>query len=241
MRPSQKSNRNRGRGSRKPNGSNINRVYESAGPEGKVRGTPQQIIEKYLTLARDAQTAGDRVMSENFLQHAEHYQRMVIEALGSRPERRDGFQPDQDQPDTDGQDDGLADDAGDEVIMMHPRGGQPRQDQRRQDQRRQDQHRQDQPQPGQPQPSGEPRLGQPQPGQPQSGDRRGRGERGRGRDTGFGDVSGLTMIDSGQPDGGSLLVDTEDLSVSQPPRRRPAAEEAPADAPSGGDQKTDQD
>ena len=50
------------------------------GPEGKVRGTPQQIIEKYLVLARDAQLGNDRVASENFLQHAEHYIRMLAEA-----------------------------------------------------------------------------------------------------------------------------------------------------------------
>ena len=61
MRPSQKSNRPRGRGNRRPNGSNINRVFESAGPDGKVRGTPQQIMDKYLSLARDAQTQDNRV------------------------------------------------------------------------------------------------------------------------------------------------------------------------------------
>ncbi|MEM7505346.1 MAG: DUF4167 domain-containing protein [Pseudomonadota bacterium] len=80
MRSPQKSNRPRGRGNRKSSGNNVNRVYESAGPEGKVRGTPQQIFEKYLTLARDAQTSGDRVVAENFLQHAEHYQRILIQA-----------------------------------------------------------------------------------------------------------------------------------------------------------------
>ena len=89
MRPSQKSNRSRGRGGRKPNGgNNINRVYESAGPEGKVRGTPQQIIDKYLSLARDAQTSGDRVAAENFLQHAEHYQRILIQATASQEQAR---------------------------------------------------------------------------------------------------------------------------------------------------------
>ena len=62
----------------------MNRVYDSAGPEGKVRGTPQQIIDKYLSLARDAQTSGDRVASENFLQHAEHYQRIVIQATAAQ-------------------------------------------------------------------------------------------------------------------------------------------------------------
>ena len=64
----------------KPLGNIINRVFDSSGPEGKVRGTPQQIIEKYLVLARDAQLSGDRVAAENFLQHAEHYTRMLSEA-----------------------------------------------------------------------------------------------------------------------------------------------------------------
>jgi hypothetical protein len=61
-------------------GNIVNRVFDSSGPEGKVRGTPQQIIEKYLFLARDAQLSNDRVAAENFLQHAEHYTRMLAEA-----------------------------------------------------------------------------------------------------------------------------------------------------------------
>jgi hypothetical protein len=61
-------------------GNIINRVFDSSGPEGKVRGTPQQIIEKYQVLARDAQLSNDRVAAENFLQHAEHYTRMLAEA-----------------------------------------------------------------------------------------------------------------------------------------------------------------
>lgn len=77
MRPGQKNRNQRNKNGRKPMGNVVNRVYESAGPEGKVRGTPQQIIEKYLLLARDAQTSGDRVMAENFLQHAEHYIRLL--------------------------------------------------------------------------------------------------------------------------------------------------------------------
>jgi len=96
MRPPQKSNRSRGRGSRKGGGgggNNLNRVFDSAGPEGKVRGTPQQIIDKYLSLARDAQTSGDRVTSENFLQHAEHYQRILISAMGAQEQSRREAQP----------------------------------------------------------------------------------------------------------------------------------------------------
>ena len=61
-------------------GNIINRVFDSNGPEGKVRGTPQQIIEKYQILARDAQLSNDRVAAENFMQHAEHYTRLLAEA-----------------------------------------------------------------------------------------------------------------------------------------------------------------
>jgi hypothetical protein len=50
-----------------------------------VRGTPQQIIEKYQMLARDAQLSNDRVAAENFLQHAEHYTRMLAEATRRWP------------------------------------------------------------------------------------------------------------------------------------------------------------
>jgi|SRR5690625_1136997 len=90
MRSAQKNNRPRGRGGRRGSGGgNItNRVYDSAGPEGKVRGTPQQVIDKYLSLARDAQTSGDRVIAENFLQHAEHYQRLLIQAAAQQEQQR---------------------------------------------------------------------------------------------------------------------------------------------------------
>ena len=61
-------------------GNIVNRVFDSSGPEGKVRGTPQQIIDKYLMLARDAQLSNDRVAEQAFLQHAEHYTRLLGEA-----------------------------------------------------------------------------------------------------------------------------------------------------------------
>lgn len=94
MRSSQKSGRGRGKGNRNKGGGaqhSANRVYESAGPEGKVRGTPQQIIEKYQALARDAQLSGDRVASENFLQHAEHYARILV-FVQEEQERRNAQQ-----------------------------------------------------------------------------------------------------------------------------------------------------
>ena len=69
-------------------GNIINRVFESAGPDGKVRGTPQQIIDKYQALARDAQVSGDRVAAESYLQHAEHYSRLLGEAQRQQMENR---------------------------------------------------------------------------------------------------------------------------------------------------------
>lgn len=57
----------------------INQVFESTGPDGRVRGTAQQLVEKYSGLARDAQASGDSVLMLNYFQHAEHYQRLYTE------------------------------------------------------------------------------------------------------------------------------------------------------------------
>ena len=70
-------------------GNVVNRVFDSSGPEGKVRGTPQQVIEKYNQLARDAQLSNDRVAAENFQQHAEHYLRLLSEAQREQDARRE--------------------------------------------------------------------------------------------------------------------------------------------------------
>ncbi len=70
-------------------GNIVNRVFDSSGPEGKVRGTPQQIIDKYNQLTRDAQLSNDRVAAENFQQHAEHYTRMLGDAMREAETRRD--------------------------------------------------------------------------------------------------------------------------------------------------------
>lgn len=103
MRPSNNKSRSRNKSGnsggshnnqRRNIGNVINRVFESAGPDGKVRGTPQQIIDKYQGLARDAQLAGDRVAAESFLQHSEHYSRLLGEAQSQQTEQR----PDQGDP-----------------------------------------------------------------------------------------------------------------------------------------------
>src|SRR6201985_3816388 len=58
-------------------GFNPNRTFDSSGPEIKIRGSASHVYEKYLQLARDANSGGDRVMAENYLQHAEHYFRIM--------------------------------------------------------------------------------------------------------------------------------------------------------------------
>lgn len=74
----------------------MSRVYESNGPDVKIRGNPSHIAEKYVQLARDAQSSGDPVAAENYYQHAEHYNRLIAAAqeqfrqqnpqLNNRPE-----------------------------------------------------------------------------------------------------------------------------------------------------------
>ena len=78
-------NRNGGGGGGKPQ-HNANRAFDSNGPEGvKVRGAAQHVYEKYQQLARDATTSGDRVLAENYLQHAEHYFRVMRAMQPQRP------------------------------------------------------------------------------------------------------------------------------------------------------------
>jgi hypothetical protein len=54
-----------------------NQTFDSNGPEIRIRGNAHQVLEKYLTLARDAAAQGDRIAAENYYQHAEHYFRVI--------------------------------------------------------------------------------------------------------------------------------------------------------------------
>ena len=100
MRPGPNAKRLRGRGNgRKQNVPLRLQTVDSSGPNGKLRGNAYQLHEKYLALARDAQSSGDRIAAENFYQHAEHYFR-IINADGYMPrhefdafEGMDGGQP----------------------------------------------------------------------------------------------------------------------------------------------------
>jgi hypothetical protein len=101
MRQGQQNNkRMRGRGGNNNNprkGPNpLTRSYESNGPDVKIRGTALHIAEKYVQLARDAQSSGDRVMAENYLQHAEHYYRIVAAAQAAMPQPQQAlYRPDE--------------------------------------------------------------------------------------------------------------------------------------------------
>jgi Domain of unknown function (DUF4167) len=90
MRPGQ-NKRMRGRptnGRRGPNP--LTRSYESNGPDVKIRGNAQHVAEKYLQLARDAHTGGDPVAAENYLQHAEHYFRIIAAAQAAQAMAQSG-------------------------------------------------------------------------------------------------------------------------------------------------------
>jgi hypothetical protein len=134
MRPGQQNKRGRGRGNNnngggggggnnnfnRKGGNPLSRTYDSSGPDIKIRGTAQHIAEKYSQLARDAQSSGDRVIAENYLQHAEHYNRIIAAAQAQMQDRfqhqergefqdRDGNSIDQDDMDAgDGDDLGYA-------------------------------------------------------------------------------------------------------------------------------------
>jgi len=73
--PNQKRHRGRSNGRRHQHGLSSN--YESNGPEVKIKGSASQVQDRYQALARDAVASGDRVAAENYLQHAEHYQRII--------------------------------------------------------------------------------------------------------------------------------------------------------------------
>jgi hypothetical protein len=82
----QRGRNNRGGNGGKPQQHNANRAFDSNGPEGvKVRGAAQSVYEKYQQLARDASSSGDRVLAENYLQHAEHYFRVLRAIQPNRP------------------------------------------------------------------------------------------------------------------------------------------------------------
>jgi hypothetical protein len=138
MRPGPNPKRQRGRNNQRRHGGGggggggnpRNQTFESNGPEVKIRGNAHQVLERYLALARDASSSGDRVTAENYYQHAEHYYRLLsaqaaqqAQMQGGPNSGRPGFpgmgpQPelpsvsDQPEPDEDEFDDGYVADRG---------------------------------------------------------------------------------------------------------------------------------
>jgi hypothetical protein len=105
--------RGRNRKSQNP----MTRVFESNGPDVKIRGTPSHIAEKYLQLARDAQASGDPVAAENYYQHAEHYFRLIAAAQEQFRQSNPQFY----RPEADIRDEG--EDEGDEMPSQQPMAG----------------------------------------------------------------------------------------------------------------------
>ncbi len=97
MRPSQNNKRMRSRNNNNNSNNNrkgpnpLSRTYESNGPDVKIRGTAHHVGEKYLQLARDAQSSGDPVMAESYLQHAEHYFRLIAAAQQAQQQQFAGY------------------------------------------------------------------------------------------------------------------------------------------------------
>src|SRR5581483_12025540 len=102
MRNGQNKQRMRNRNNNNNNNNNrrgqnpMTRVYESNGPDIKIRGTASHIAEKYLQLARDARSSGDPVAAENYYQHAEHYFRLIAAAQEQFRQNQPQQQPRQD-------------------------------------------------------------------------------------------------------------------------------------------------
>jgi len=106
--------RGRNRKSQNP----LTRVYESNGPDVKIRGSASHVAEKYVQLARDAQASGDPVAAENYYQHAEHYFRMIAAAQEQYRQNQPFYRPEGDAR----SDDSYDDDDGDGMPTM---GGEP--------------------------------------------------------------------------------------------------------------------
>ncbi len=81
---------------------NRNQVFDSNGPDVRIRGTAHQICEKYTALAKDATSMGDTVMAESYLQHAEHYQRIISTWEQENPQQQPAYTQ---QPAAQGEDD----------------------------------------------------------------------------------------------------------------------------------------
>ena len=138
MRQGQQNRRGRGRSSGGSNNNNNNnrkhqnplaRTFESNGPDVKIRGTPAHVAEKYVAMARDALASGDPVLAENYLQHAEHYNRIIMAYREQQAEQQAQRQRSFDSPSDD--DMGDEDGGGERPVRARGEDGPRREDVRR--------------------------------------------------------------------------------------------------------------
>lgn len=132
--------RQRGRGRKPGHHNSSSRTFESTGPDIKVRGPASHVYEKYLQLARDAHSSGDRVMAENYLQHAEHYFRILrtMQPAQVRPEHEQRLAGETDYDDEEGGD--LADADGEGEEAPEPRHARPPQQHQQRERRERREH-----------------------------------------------------------------------------------------------------
>jgi hypothetical protein len=125
-------------------------MYESNGPDVKIRGTASHVAEKYLQLARDAQSSGDPIAAENYYQHAEHYFRVIAAAQEQFRQSQPYYQQqqpsemrgaDESYDDADGEQPHVG---GEPFAPREPQPYYPREQQHNQSQHNQSQHNQSQ-------------------------------------------------------------------------------------------------
>ena len=166
---------------------NRNHVFDSSGPEMRLRGTAQQLHEKYTQLARDASSNGDRVTGEAYYQHAEHYFRIISAINQAQGSGQSGPQPHngnaggyqtQEFPQRDGQN---GDGAAEIRYAQEPRGQEPRNYEPRQPEQRQQDYRQQESRPNEHRPQ-EARPFEPRRQEPR-GNQEPRGQESRGQES----------------------------------------------------------
>src|SRR5471032_3010761 len=120
-------NNNNNNNPHRKNQNPLTRVYESNGPDVKIRGTASHVAEKYVQLARDATTSGDPVTAENYHQHAEHYLRLIAVAQEQFRQQNPYYRPEGGEVQADNRDDNFddGDDGMDQPMQGQPTQGQP--------------------------------------------------------------------------------------------------------------------
>lgn len=102
MKNGQAARRSRGRSNSRSNHSN-QRYGDANRNEPRVKGNAAQLVEKYKSMAKDAMGSGDRVLSENYLQHADHYLRVLNEKQTGKPAPQPQNKAEDNQASDDGQ------------------------------------------------------------------------------------------------------------------------------------------